>query len=310
MAVLVTGGTGFVGSFVARTLLEIGETPVLLDINGPGDSLQDFTGKFVYVKGGITDFDLLLQTIQGYGIDRIIHLAALLSFGCERDPRRAIEVNVVGALNILEASRIAGIKKIVFASSLAVYGSLGGALTEENLVPSHPLLYGSTKLLVENLLDRYYRVYGIPFIALRYGGLYGPGEVRSPGMAELTKKIESTLSGKDVIIDDLGGEELRNFTFVKDAARATVKALLTEKNTHRIFNISGGEDSYVTSNEFHRIIKKLFPPAGKIIFKGTGGQNQGRLDISLARSELDYCPEYTLERGIQEDIDFFLSHKR
>lgn len=309
MAVLITGGTGFVGSFVVRALLEIDEIPVVLDIGEPGDSLQDFIGKFVYVKGNMTDFDLLLQTIQNYGIDRVIHLAALLSFGCERDPQRAIEVNVQGTLKVLEASRITGIKKIVFASSLAVYGSQAGLLTEENLIPPNAPLYGVTKLLAESLLERYHQIYGIPFIALRYGGLYGPGEVRSSGMAEVTKKIESTILGKDVIIEDLGGEELRNFTFVKDAAQATVKALFTEKNIHKVFNIAAGEDSYVTSKEFHRIMKTLSPSAGKAVFKGRG-QDQGRLDISLARTELGYCPEYSLERGIQEDIDFFLSHKK
>ncbi len=309
MAVLITGGTGFVGSFVVRTLLEIGETPVVLDVGGPEDSLRDFIRRFVYVKGDITDFDLLLQTIQSHGIDRVIHLAALLSFGCERDPRKAIEVNVQGTLKLLEASRITGIKKIVIASSLAVYGSLTGLLTEESLVPSNPSLYGVTKLLAENLLERYHQIYSIPYIALRYGGLYGPGEVRSPGMAEVTKRIESTILGEDVIIERLGGEELRNFTFVKDAARATVKALFTEKNVHRVFNIAGGADNYVTSNDFHRIIKKLLPQAGNTIFRGKG-QDQGRLDISLARTELDYSPEYSLERGIQEDIDFLLSHRK
>jgi UDP-glucose 4-epimerase len=214
-----------------------------------------------------------------------------------------------GTLKVLEASRSTGIKKIVYASSVAIYGPQAGLITEESPIFPNLSLYGATKLLGESLLECYHRIYSIPFIALRYGGVYGPGEVRSSGMAEVTKKIESTILGKDVIIEDVGGEEQRNFTFVKDAAQATVKALFMEKNIHKVFNITGGEDNYITSNEFHRMIKKLFPSAGEAIFKGKG-PDQGKLDISLARRELGYRPEYSLERGIQEDIDFFLSPKK
>ncbi len=128
-------------------------------------------------------------------------------------------------------------------------------------------------------------------------------------MAEVFKKIESTIFGKDVVIEEVGAEERRHFTFVKDAAQASLKALWTENNSHRVFNIAGGDDSYVTLAIFHRIIKNLLPFAGEAIFKGKG-QDRGKVDISLARKELGYIPEYTLERGIQEDIDYFLPHEK
>lgn len=309
MAVLITGGTGFIGSFVVRSLLERGEVPVVLDIGEPGHSLQGLVGKFIFIKEGITDFDFLVQTMDGHGVDRVIHLAAFLQFGCERDPRRAIEVNVHGTLNVLEASRRMGVKKIVFASSGAVYGPQVGLINEKSPILPNLSLYGATKLLGETLLERYHRIYGIPFIALRYWGVYGPGEVHSPGMANVFKTIESTILGKDVIIEEVGAEERRHFTFVKDAAQATLKALFAEKNSHKIFNIAGGEESYVTFAEFHRIIKRLFPSAGEAVFKGKG-QDRGKVDISLARAELGYCPEYSLEKGIQEDIDFLMPYRK
>ena len=309
MAILITGGTGFIGSFVARALSEMGEIPIILDIGEPEASLKGFTDRFHFIKGGIDDVDFLVRIMEVHGINYVVHLAAFLQFGCERDPWKAIEVNVRGTLNILEASRRVGVKKIVFASSGTVYGPQQVGLIDENcpILPNISL-YGATKFLCEVLLERYYRVYGIPFIALRYWGVFGPGEVRSPGMAEVFKKIESTILGKDVIIEDVGAEERRHFTFVKDTAQATVKALFSEKNIHKVFNVAGGEENYVTFAEFHRTIKKLLPSAGEAIFKGKG-QDRGMVDISLAQTELGYCPEYNLERGIQEDIDFFLSRK-
>ena len=306
MPVLITGGTGLIGSFVVKSLLGMGEVPVVLDIGEPANSLADSIGKFLFVRGSIANFDHLLEIIENHGIDQVIHLAALLQFGCEQDPRRAIEVNVQGTLNVLEACRKKGVRKIVFGSSVAVYGAQTGLLNEDCPVLPNCSLYGATKFLGEVLLERYYRIYGIPYVALRYWGVYGPGEVRSSGMAEVLKKIESTIFEKEVVVQEVGAEERRHLTFVKDAAQGTVKALFAEKNTHRVFNIAGQEESYVTFAEFYRTIKRLFPSAGKAIFKEKT-YNAGKADISLAREELDYCPEYSLVRGIQEDIDFFLS---
>lgn len=308
MAILITGGTGLIGSGVVRSLLEKGEIPVALDLREPGRSLQDLGGKFVFVKGGINDLDFLMQTMEDHGINRVVHLAALLQFGCELDPQKAIEVNVQGTLNVLEASRRIGVKKIVFASSAAVYGPGLDPIDEGSPILPGGSLYGTTKFLGEVLLDRYQKLYGVPFIALRYWGVYGPGEVRSAGMAEVFKKIESTISTKAVVIEEVGAEEPMHFTFVKDAAQATVKALFTDQNAHRIFNIAGGEESYVTFGEFYRVIKKLLPSAGEAIFRGKR-IGRGKVNISLARAELNYVPEYTLERGIREDIDFILNHK-
>jgi UDP-glucose 4-epimerase len=308
MAVLITGGTGLIGSFVTRSLLERGEHPAILDVREPGSLLRDAIGNFSFIKGEVTDGDLLVRVIRTYEVDRVIHLAALLQFDCERDPKRAIEVNVEGTLKMLEAAVPAGVKKIVFASSIGVYGPQTGDIREETFISPEFSLYGATKLLGEHLLERYRRISGIPFIALRYCGVYGPGEVRSLGMAEVIKRLESTISGRDATIEALSGDERINFTFVGDAAQATLEALFVERNIHNVFNISGGDDNYITSKKFHAIIKGQVPSAGSAIFTGKK-RDQQRVDISLARKELGYSPEYSIERGIGEIVEYFRSRK-
>jgi len=303
VAVLITGGSGLIGTYVVKELLTRGEEIVVYDLKLPADE----TGIY-FVNGTVTDKNRLLNICKKRAVDKVIHLAALLQFGCEQRPHDAIAINVLGTLNLLEVARRLSIKRFVFASSGAVYGPVEETMTEATPIFPGISLYGATKHLCEVLGTCYEKVYSLPFVALRYWGVYGPGEVSSPGMAEVFKRIESSISGKDVVITEVGPEEKRHFTFVKDAARAAALALEAPLKDSRIFNIAGGDDSYVTFQEFYQTIKKLCPSAGNVLFQGKG-QNRGKVDISAARKEIGYQPRYTLEMGIQEDIDHWQTHK-
>ena len=303
MAVLITGGSGLIGTYITKELLTRREEIVVYDLKPPADE----TG-ISFVNGTVTDKDRLVNTCKKYAVDKVVHLAALLQFGCEQRPSDAIEINVLGTLNLLEVARRLNIKRFVFASSGAVYGPIENDMIETSPIFQGISLYGATKHLCEILGSRYQELYGISFIALRYLGVYGPGEVSSPGMAEVFKRIESSISGKDVVITEAGPNEKRHFTFVKDAACAAALALEAPLEDSRVFNIAGGDDCYVTFQEFYQTIKKLCPSAGNVLFQGKG-QNRGRVDISAARAELSYQPRYTLEMGIQEDIDYWQTHK-
>lgn len=303
MAVLITGGSGLIGTYVVKELLTRGEEIVVYDLKLPADE----TGIY-FVNGTVTDKNRLLNICKKRAVDKVIHLAALLQFGCEQRPHDAIAINVLGTLNLLEVARRLSIKRFVFASSGAVYGPVEETMTEATPIFPGISLYGATKHLCEVLGTCYEKVYSLPFVALRYWGVYGPGEVSSPGMAEVFKRIESSISGKDVVITEVGPEEKRHFTFVKDAARAAALALEAPLKDSKIFNIAGGDDSYVTFQEFYQTIKKLCPSAGNVLFQGKG-QNRGKVDISAARKEIGYQPRYTLEMGIQEDIDHWQTHK-
>jgi nucleoside-diphosphate-sugar epimerase len=303
VAVLITGGSGLIGTYVVKELLTRGEEIVVYDLKLPADE----TGIY-FVNGTVTDKNRLLNICKKRAVDKVIHLAALLQFGCEQRPHDAIAINVLGTLNLLEVARRLSIKRFVFASSGAVYGPVEETMTEATPIFPGISLYGATKHLCEVLGTCYEKVYSLPFVALRYWGVYGPGEVSSPGMAEVFKRIESSISGKDVVITEVGPEEKRHFTFVKDAARAAALALEAPLKDSKIFNIAGGDDSYVTFQEFYQTIKKLCPSAGNVLFQGKG-QNRGKVDISAARKEIGYQPRYTLEMGIQEDIDHWQTHK-
>lgn len=299
MAILITGGSGLIGTYVIKELLARGEEVVLYDLKPP----KDPTG-ISFIEGTITDKTNLFETCKKHAVDRIIHLAALLQFGCEQRPQDAIGVNVLGTLNLLDVGRGIKAKRFVFASSGAVYGPVEQTVSETTSILAGISLYGATKHLCEVLGTRYERVYDLPFVALRYWGVYGPGEVSSPGMAEVFKRIESSISGKDVLVTEVGPEEKRHFTFVKDAAHATVLAMGAPLKNSRIFNIAGGDDSYVSFQEFYQTIRKLCPAAGNVLFQGKG-QHRGKVDIRAAQKELGYQPEYTLEMGVQEDINYW-----
>lgn len=301
MAVLVTGGAGSIGSAVVRELRAAGHAAVVLDVRrAPDAGAADVPA----VQGDIEDLDLLLHTIEQHGVDRVIHLAAFLQFGCAENPWKAVEVNVQGTLNVLEASRRAKVKKIVFASSGAAYGPRTESMGEDLPILPGVSLYGATKFVGEVLLRQYRDLYGIPFAALRYGAVYGPGTVHSPGIADVIKRIESTVGGRDVVVDEVGADDHRHFLYVKDAARGTVAALLAGDTPHAVFNLAGGSDSYVTFGRLHGIIKSLHPEAGNVVFRGKGkGQDRGRIDITRARAELGFEPRFSLEDGIREDIE-------
>jgi nucleoside-diphosphate-sugar epimerase len=303
MSVLVTGGSGLIGSHVVESLLERGERPVIYDLKVPPSRLN-----VPFVQGSITERDLVLEACKVYDVDRIIHMAALLQFECEQRPYEAVQVNVLGTLNLLEAAKVIRARRFVYASSGALYGPVEGDITEATPICQGVGLYGATKYVCEVMGFRYNKVFGVPFVALRYWGVYGPGEVASPGIAEVLKRIESTVTGKDVIVREAGAEEKHHFTFVRDVAQATLLALDARFDEPKVYNIAGGEDSFVSFREFHETIRRLCPSAGKVTFQGRG-QNRGRVDITRARRELGYEPRYTLEMGIREVIDYWQSQR-
>ena len=221
--------------------------------------------------------------------------------GGEREPGIATEVNVNGTLNLLNAAVACGVRRFAFASSIALYGS-GNIVFAEDTPPIGPVsLYGQTKQLGEALCARFCALHGLDYVALRYGGVFGPGgEVRGSGMSGLRHLLKQTMWGQDVTLNGASGDECFQYIYVQDAAKATIRALDQQGLTHRAYNIAGLLENYVSLKEFHRAICRAVPEAGSVEF--TGASHSGlRVSIDRIREDMEFEPRLSVEEGIRDE---------
>lgn len=240
--ILVIGGAGFVGSHVVDQLTrEPAREIIVLDNFVRGSkknldyALQD--GRVKLVDGSITNVDLLRELMQG--VDYVFHLAALWLFECVHQPRSAVEVNVVGTYNVIEAAQQAGVKKVVYSSSASVYGdALFTPMTEE-----HPFnnrtMYGATKIAGEQFFRAFYEQHKMDYVGLRYMNVYGPRmDYKGTYVSVIMKVLDRIDQGlPPVIFGD--GSQAYDFIHVDDVARANILALKSEA-TDEFFNVGMG----------------------------------------------------------------------
>jgi UDP-glucose 4-epimerase len=240
--ILVIGGAGFIGSHAVELLLEqpVARVTVLDNlVRGTRANLAEAARdpRLEIVEGTIEDRDLL-ASLTG-GADYVLHLAALWLGECVHDPRAALETNVVGTYNVLEAAQRAGVRRLVFSSSASVYGdALFVPMTED-----HPFnnrtMYGATKIAGEQFLRAFHDQYGLDYVGLRYMNAYGP---RMDDKGVYVSVIAKTLDRLDrgeapVVFGD--GSQSYDFVYVTDLARANVLAL-TADATDAVYNIGTG----------------------------------------------------------------------
>jgi len=310
MSVMVTGGCGHVGSFVLKELVELGEKPLCYDVRIPPKGRSELGGKVEFIKGDVQDITHLLRTIKENGIDRIVHLVSLLTADSQNDPMRAYGVNVGSMLNVLEAARIMELKRVVYPSSLAVYGRTpkGHPVPEDH--PKAPVsVYGATKVFNEHLGMTYDERFGVDFVAVRLPVIWGPG-LKEYGADAFTRGAAANKFAN--IIDKAAREEQAVLTagshelellYVKDAAHAIVLALFAKELDHRVFNAGCG--CVISPREFVEIVKKYFPNVSVKIEEGydyTVVPCGEYLDITRAKEELGYEPKFPPAEAVKDYV--------
>lgn len=297
MHTAILGGSGLIGCATAAQLLALGGRVTVLSRTRPAQAISGADWR----QADAADAAQLKSALRGERFDAFVHLAALLQFACEADPAMAVRVNVDGTLNALEACREAGIPRFVFGSSVAVYGARTDTMREEDPPAADTGLYGMTKRLGEQVGERYAALYGLEFVALRYAGVFGPGEVHGPGMALVRQRIKESADGRDVCIDGASGDEWIHLTHVTDAAAATCRALLHPRPAHCLYNVAGPAANYMSLKAFHATLRTLAPGAGQVTWQGRG-RTTGPLDLSRLRADLGFEPAVSVAQGLAADL--------
>ena len=298
--ILVTGGAGFIGSNLVKTLIKDNKNIVVLDnfISGHKDNIDGLSIRLV--EGDVRDKDIVEKCMCG--IDVVFHLAA--SVGNKRSidfPLVDAGINVMGTLNVLEAARKYNVKKIVISSSAGIFGELKTIPIKEDhpIEPDSP--YGCTKLCEEKLGLSYAKLYDMNVVCLRYFNVYGPnqrfdayGNVIPIFVFKMLKNEPLTIYGD--------GEQTRDFVNVKDVVQANVKAA-ESVGISGSFNIASG--TRVTINSLVDLITK----DNKSTIINHIGERPGDVkhslaDISLANEKLGYTPKIDLIEGIKEYVEW------
>lgn len=328
MAVMVTG-TGFIGSYVVRDLLEAGERvgpfgyfggsgePANLEM--PDLALLDqlvgggLFDRVTPVVGDITDLPALLRTIEAHDVRSIVHLASKMTTATESNPASAVRINAEGTATIFEAGAQAALEKIVFASSISVFSrkSVGptGFITDDS--PCDPQdVYGATKVLSEQLARSYHERHGLALTGLRISKVYGYGEhvkaSRGGGSYWLVRLLRDAAIGDEPIAVPFGDKTM-DFHHVEDVADALVRALRAP---------GGDGSSYLIHGDYRPIcdafsfVKQLLPDADITLLDGQGDLKRGfstawelPFDASRAEADLGIRTRFPMEVGVLRTIN-------
>lgn len=322
---LITGGCGFIGTSLIRSLVEQGGHYVrVLDnlTTGTRDDLAlvaDFferssselteqPGRVELIEGDILDESLTRDVSAG--MDVIVHLAANTGVGPSvEDPRKDCMTNVLGTFNMLEAVRHNQVKRFVFASSGAPAGEVVPPIHEE--LPPHPVSpYGASKLAGEGYCSAYKRSFNIDTVALRFGNVYGPGSVHKSSV--VAKFIKQALDGQQLEIYG-DGTQTRDFIFIDDLTRAIMLAATEGNIGGETFQIASNRET--TVHEMTELLVQHLSQKSGIKVNVINGQvrvgdvKRNYSDTTKARTRLQWQPETTLNDGLAKTIDYFLKQR-
>ena len=303
--IAITGGAGFIGSTLARVLAKDNQIIVLDDLSaGHLENIQDLidSQSVNFVKGSITNLALLQKTFKD--VDYVFHEAAIASVPRSmKDPITTNNVNISGTLNVLVAARDNNVKKVVFASSSAIYGNPSTFPIKENMPPDPLSPYAVSKLVGEHYCQVFSKSFDLPTASLRYLNVYGPRQDPTGNYAAAIPRFISRILDNNPPIIYGDGTQTRDFVFVSDVVKANI--LAAESNATGVYSIASGKK--ISINDLAETIINIIGKKLKPIYEKPrlGDIKDSWADISKAKKELHFEPKYQLTEGLKETVEWF-----
>lgn len=308
---LVTGGAGFIGSNIVEMLVDRDVEVVVLDdlYLGIEDNLSEVRDQIKFIEGSVLDQEKVDEAVKG--CDTVFHQAARSSAPMHKEkPDEGARVNVEGFINTVEAAKDAGVEKVVYASTSSMYGSVSPP-HKEDMGEEPTNLYTASKMSREMYAQVHSRRGDIQTIGLRYFSVYGPHEEGKGKFANVvTQFLWKMLDGEQpVIFGD--GTQTRDLTFVKDIARANIKAAERKPEIDgEYFNLGTG-----TEHSFNEVVERLNQILGTDIeakYVDNPIDNyvsRTKADNSKAKEKLGWSPKYSFEEGLEQTVEYYRSQE-
>lgn len=302
---LITGGLGYVGSNLARRLLENGEEVVIFDILSNSKSIESIRDDVKMIQGQLGNLAEVLNAVQANNIDCIYHLGAMITMPAEANPWAAYNTNANGTYHILEAARLFNVNSVIFPSGIANYGRGAPEIITDDTFQSNPSqIYAATKIFGERLGEYYHYRFGVNFRCVRFPAICGPG--RREGLAAYASlMVHEPVKGRpcQLPIDE---KTQMPFIYIKDVIRCLTSLKNTDEANlrRRVYNIDGFS---MPAKEMADIVRRYIPDA-KIEFlakenvvKLARDMPKG-MDAAKAREDWGWKPEYDWHKAVQDFI--------
>lgn len=307
--VLVTGGCGFIGSHIAEKMADAGYDVVIFDdlSSGTMENITHLSGRVKFFRGDVRNKKELRGALSGAGV--VFHEAAFVSVPeSEKDPSRCFDINLGGTISLLEEAERAGVEKVIFASSCAVYGNNEDLPLTENAGVSPGSPYAVSKSVAEQLMKEYCVRRPISITALRYFNVYGPRQNPDSKYAAVVSKFISDGAAKKALSVEGDGSQTRDFVFVGDVAEANMRAAQASLKGFHAINVCSGKEASVMdlaknmSLLIGNVSIEQAPPRANDIAR-SWGSGEKALDL------LGFSPKTSLIEGLKITVESYLERK-